>query len=109
MVDHAGAACRAQEHRKIPDVPAEHLELAAEFRREAEVDASAGREVVEDADASAVGQEPLDEVRADEAGSSRHEREIVHSPIVSSPARATLRRRRSTARKSARSGGPASR
>jgi len=81
---------------------------AAELGRERKVRPCAGREVVEDANANAVGEQPLDEVRADEAAPTRHEREIVHSPIVSSPARATARAAL-TLRKSPRYGGAAHR
>src|SRR3989441_1108749 len=87
--DHAGAARGAEDHRQVADVPAEHLEVVPEARREPEVGARARREVVENAHARAVREEPLDEVRADETGAARHEREVAHAAIVSSPTRAT--------------------
>src|SRR4029434_5990088 len=52
MVDHARAARRTEQHRKIPDVPADDLELAAVLGREGEVGSGAAGEVVEDADAT---------------------------------------------------------
>jgi len=99
VVDHAGAARGAEHHGQRADVPAEHLEVAPESRREPEVGARARREVVEDAHARAVREEPLDEVRADEAGAARHEREVAHAAIVSPPTRATRPARCLTPRK----------
>jgi len=94
VVDHPDAARRADQHRKIPDVSADHLEPAAELGGEREVGPRSGREVVEDPNAAAVGEEPLDEMGADETGTTRHEHEIVHSSIVSSAARDAARSRR---------------
>ena len=44
------------------------------------------RRVLEEIEDALFRQEPLDEMRADEADTPRHERKISHSAIVTSPA-----------------------
>jgi hypothetical protein len=69
-------AGRPEHRRQVADVAADHFELAPVPRREGKVGARAGREVIEHAHARLVHEEPLHEMRADEPGAARHEREI---------------------------------
>src|SRR5439155_1674939 len=74
----------ADHRRQISDVPPDDREPTLERLGESEVRPRARREIVEDAHAGAVVEEPFHEVRADEAGAASHQNYVVHSPIVSS-------------------------
>src|SRR5207244_5897418 len=80
--DHADAAGRADHRGQVADVTAKDREPAAERRCEPEVSPRAAREIVENPDTGAVGEESFDQVRADEARAARHENHAIHAAIV---------------------------
>ena len=88
MEDHLGPAPVDElDHRRGSDVELVEAQLVAGLGpRRLQVGQRAGGEVVDDVDPVAFGQQPVDEVRADEPGSPghhhSHRRPLPRSPVV---------------------------